>query len=108
MSLGVTYRAIWGRPQDDTLGRLQNVIFQRPEYVSRGRSQDISRGHLLVLHGGPYGDVNKATFGDVLGTYCCLMVRNCIEERPFCPAAAKSNFTEDKFRQILSFVIRLN
>ena len=45
--LGVIYRAIWRRPQDD--------IFQRPKDVCRGRLQDVSRGLPLALHWGPYG-----------------------------------------------------
>ena len=41
-SLDVTYRTIWKRPQDVTLGSSQNVIFQRPE--------DVGREHFLALH----------------------------------------------------------
>ena len=45
--LGVTYRAIWRRPQD--------AIFQRPKDVCRGRLQDVGRRLPLALHWGPYG-----------------------------------------------------
>ena len=33
-----------------TLGRPQDVIFQLPKDVSRGRPRDACRGHLLALH----------------------------------------------------------
>ena len=51
-SLGITYRTLWqrlqnvtlGRPLDVTLGYPQDVIFQCPKDVSRGRPQDVGRG----------------------------------------------------------------
>ena len=59
-SLGVTYRTLWGRPQDATLGGPQGVILQR--------LKDVRRGFPLVLHRGPYGKVDRTSFGDVLRT----------------------------------------
>ena len=67
-SHGVTYRTVWGRPQDVTLGRPHGVIFKRPKDVSRGRPQDVRRGHPLELHRGPYGDVHRTSFRDVSRT----------------------------------------
>ena len=95
-SLGVTYRAIWGRPQDvgqrdvhgtsvgdvpwryiqDHMGTSLDVTFSRPRDVSkgrpwgvgRGRPQGVRRGRLLALHRGPYGVVHRTSFGDVLRT----------------------------------------
>ena len=64
-SHGVTYRTVWERLQDVTLGRPQEVIFQPLKDVSRGRPQDVSRGHLLTLHRGPNVDVHRTPL-DVL------------------------------------------
>ena len=52
MSLGITYRTLWqrlqnvtlGLPLDVTLGCPQDVIFQCPKDVGRGRPQDVGRG----------------------------------------------------------------
>ena len=57
MSHSITYRTVWARLKDVTLGRPRDVIFQRPK--------DVSRGCPLVLHRGPYGDVHNISFGDV-------------------------------------------
>ena len=50
---GVIYTPVCGRPQDATLGRSLDVIFQRPEDVGRGSSQDVGRKRPLALHRGP-------------------------------------------------------
>ena len=41
MSHGVTYRTVWGRNQDITLGLPQEVIFHRPTDVGRGSPQNV-------------------------------------------------------------------
>ena len=47
-----------GRAQDITLGHIYNAIFQRPTNVGRGRP--------LALHGGPYGEVHRTSFGEAI------------------------------------------
>ena len=44
-------------------------MFQHPEDVVRGRPQDVGRERLLALRGGPYGDVHRTSFGNVLMTF---------------------------------------
>ena len=60
MSHVVTYRTVWGRPQNVTLGR--------PEDVDRGPTQNVNRGHPLALYKEPYGDVHRKSFGDIFRT----------------------------------------
>ena len=57
-----------GTSSEVTLGRLQDVIFQRLKDVDRRRPQIVGRVLSLALHTGPYGDVHKTTFKDVLTT----------------------------------------
>ena len=47
---GVTYRTLWGRPQNVTLGH----------------PQDVGRGRPLALHRGPYGEVRRTSSWHVL------------------------------------------
>ena len=53
MSLGVTYRTAWGRSQDVTLRRPQDIIFHC--------RKDVGRGRPLALLRGPYGDVYRTS-----------------------------------------------
>ena len=62
----VSYRIVWGRPQEVTLGRRQDVIFQRPNDVGRRRPQEVGRRPPLVLRREPYGNVHRTSFRDVL------------------------------------------
>lgn len=48
---------MWGDPQDVTLGRLEEVVFGRPQNICRGCS--------LVSHIGVYGGVLRKLHGDV-------------------------------------------
>ena len=66
-SLGVTYRILWGGPQDFTLGRPKDVIFQRPKDGGRGRSQDVSRKRPLALHRARYGTFIERLLGTSSG-----------------------------------------
>ena len=61
MPHGVTYRAVWKGLQDVTLVRPQDAIFTL--------SKDVVSGLPLVLRRGPYGDVHRTSFGDVLRTF---------------------------------------
>ena len=45
------------------MGRPQDVMFQR--------SKDVHRGHPLALHRVPYAEINRTSFGDVLGKLFC-------------------------------------
>ena len=53
---------------DVTLEHPQDVIFQCPKGVGRGRPQDVGGGHPLALYRGPYRNVHRISFGDVLRT----------------------------------------
>ena len=66
-SHGVTYKTVWGRPQDVTLGRPQDVIFQFLIDDGRGRPKDVGRGLPLALLRGPYEDVHRTSFGTSSG-----------------------------------------
>ena len=57
MSHGVTYRTVWGRPEDVTLGHPQDFIFQC--------TKDTARGRPLALHRGSYGEVYRTSFEEV-------------------------------------------
>ena len=63
---GVTCRTIWERPLEITFGSLQDIVFQRPEDVGTECPQDVGRGVPLVLDRGPYGDVHRRCFLDVI------------------------------------------
>ena len=107
-SHGVTYRPVWGRPQDVTLGRPLDVIFQRPKDVGRGCLQDVGRDVPLALHRRPYGDVHTTSFRVVLRT---VLGRNFAERVP----DVLQNRCSLKFRKFhktnmcvgISFVINL-
>ena len=60
-SLGVTYRAISGRPRYVTLARPQGVMVQCCQFP-----QEVGRVRPLALNRGPYGDVHMTFLGDVL------------------------------------------
>lgn len=59
------YRTIWGRLQDVTMERLEDVIFQSPEHVGRGHPLDVCRGIYFPLYRGPDGYVHRTYFRKV-------------------------------------------
>ena len=59
----LTYRTVWGCPHNVILGRLQDVVFQGPNDVGRGRPQNVGRGRPLRSHRGPMGTPIGRLFG---------------------------------------------